>query len=74
MGAWSKDSKSHVASMSDKDFFGSDESMTVTGATKVAIEFVGKEGAVKVLLSLCAARKRDHRYQRDEQKSADCLL
>ncbi|EJL6261679.1 NADP-dependent isocitrate dehydrogenase [Vibrio cholerae] len=49
MGAWSKDSKSHVASMSDKDFFGSEKSMTLSGATKVAIEFVGKEGAVKVL-------------------------
>ncbi|HDZ9221245.1 TPA: NADP-dependent isocitrate dehydrogenase [Vibrio cholerae] len=49
MGAWSKDSKSHVASMSDKDFFGSEKSMTVNGSTKVAIEFVGKEGAVKVL-------------------------
>ncbi|GHZ63853.1 isocitrate dehydrogenase [Vibrio cholerae] len=49
MGAWSKDSKSHVASMSDKDFFGSEKSMTVSCATKVAIEFVGKEGAVKVL-------------------------
>ncbi len=49
MGAWSKDSKSHVASMSDKDFFGSEKSMTVSGVTKVAIEFVGKEGAVKVL-------------------------
>ncbi|EOX4351245.1 TPA: NADP-dependent isocitrate dehydrogenase [Vibrio cholerae] len=49
MGAWSKDSKSHVASMNDKDFFGSEKSMTVSGATKVAIEFVGKEGAVKVL-------------------------
>ncbi|WP_001142848.1 NADP-dependent isocitrate dehydrogenase [Vibrio mimicus] len=49
MGAWSKDSKSHVASMSDKDFFGSEKSITVSGATKVAIEFVGKDGAVKVL-------------------------
>ncbi|EGQ9188589.1 NADP-dependent isocitrate dehydrogenase [Vibrio cholerae] len=49
MGAWSKDSKSHVASMSDKDFFGSEKSMTLSGSTKVAIEFVGKEGAVKVL-------------------------
>ncbi|EGQ9982646.1 NADP-dependent isocitrate dehydrogenase [Vibrio cholerae] len=49
MGAWSKDSKSHVASMSDKDFFGSEKSMTVSGSTKVAIEFVDKEGAVKVL-------------------------
>ncbi|TXZ76969.1 NADP-dependent isocitrate dehydrogenase [Vibrio mimicus] len=49
MGAWSKDSKSHVASMGDKDFFGSEKSVTVSGATKVAIEFVDKDGAVKVL-------------------------
>ncbi|TXY23556.1 NADP-dependent isocitrate dehydrogenase [Vibrio mimicus] len=49
MGAWSKDSKSHVASMSDKDFFGSEKSVTISGATKVAIEFVGKDGVVKVL-------------------------
>lgn len=49
MGAWSKNSKSHVASMSDKDFFGSEKSVTVSGTTKVAIEFVGKDGAVKVL-------------------------
>ncbi|ENM5924321.1 NADP-dependent isocitrate dehydrogenase [Vibrio mimicus] len=49
MGAWSTDSKSHVASMSDKDFFGSEKSVTVSGATNVAIEFVGKDGAVKVL-------------------------
>ncbi|EKO3709067.1 NADP-dependent isocitrate dehydrogenase, partial [Vibrio metschnikovii] len=28
MGAWSKDSRSHVASMDDKDFFGSEKSLT----------------------------------------------
>ncbi|KHT44843.1 NADP-dependent isocitrate dehydrogenase [Vibrio sinaloensis] len=49
MGAWSADSKSHVSSMSDNDFFGSEKSHTVDGATEVKIEFVGTDGAVKEL-------------------------
>ena len=49
MGAWSADSKSHVASMDDKDFFGSEKSLTVDAATQVSIEFVGKDGSSKVL-------------------------
>ncbi|MEF1173954.1 NADP-dependent isocitrate dehydrogenase [Vibrio sinaloensis] len=49
MGAWSADSKSHVSSMSDNDFFGSEKSHTVDGATEVKIEFVGADGAVKEL-------------------------
>ncbi|EGA68488.1 isocitrate dehydrogenase, NADP-dependent [Vibrio sinaloensis DSM 21326] len=49
MGAWSADSKSHVSSMSGNDFFGSEESHTVDGATDVKIEFVGADGAVKEL-------------------------
>ncbi|MHC6526925.1 NADP-dependent isocitrate dehydrogenase [Vibrio sp. V39_P1S14PM300] len=49
MGAWSADSKSHVSSMSDKDFFGSEKSLTLDGATDVKIEFVGQDGSVKEL-------------------------
>ncbi len=49
MGAWSKDCKSHVASMEHSDFFGSEKSLTMNGATKVSIEFVGKDGANKTL-------------------------
>ncbi|AEX21436.1 MULTISPECIES: NADP-dependent isocitrate dehydrogenase [Vibrio] len=49
MGAWSADSKSHVASMSGNDFFGSEKSTTVSGATDVKIEFVGADGSVKEL-------------------------
>ncbi len=49
MGAWSADSKSHVSSMSDNDFFGSEKSHTVGGATEVKIEFVAADGAVKEL-------------------------
>ncbi|CAE6900067.1 Isocitrate dehydrogenase [Vibrio sp. B1REV9] len=49
MGAWSADSKSHVASMSGSDFFGSEKSVTISGATKAKIEFVGADGSVKEL-------------------------
>lgn len=49
MGAWSADSKSHVASMQDKDFFGSEKSLTVDGARDVRIELVAKDGSTKEL-------------------------
>ena len=49
MGAWSQTSKSHVASMSEGDFYGSEKSTTIDGATSVKIEFVNANGDVKVL-------------------------
>ncbi len=49
MGAWSKDSKSHVASMSGGDFYGSEVSTTLAAATNARIELVGADGAVTVL-------------------------
>jgi isocitrate dehydrogenase len=49
MGAWSAGSQSHVSSMTDNDFFGSEKSTTVSGATDVKIEFVSANGAVKEL-------------------------
>jgi isocitrate dehydrogenase len=49
MGAWSKDSKSHVASMSGGDYYGSEISTTVASATNARIELVGADGAVTVL-------------------------
>ncbi|WP_456460959.1 NADP-dependent isocitrate dehydrogenase [Reichenbachiella sp.] len=49
MGAWSADSKSHVASMEAGDFYGSEKSVTVADATDVKIEFVGADGSTKVL-------------------------
>jgi len=45
MGAWSKDSKSHVAHMSGGDYYGSEISTTVAAATNARIEHVGKDGA-----------------------------
>src|ERR1700728_4896945 len=49
MGAWSADSKTHVAHMSGGDFYGSEVATTVTAATNARIELVGTDGAVTVL-------------------------
>src|SRR5277367_2551092 len=49
MGAWSADSKSHVASMSGGDFYGSEISTTIAAPTNARIELVGAGGAVTVL-------------------------
>ena len=49
MGAWSSDSKSHVASMSDGDFYGSETSVTLDKAATVTIEFVDGNGKSTVL-------------------------
>jgi isocitrate dehydrogenase len=49
MGAWSADSKTHVAHMSGGDFYGSEKSTTVAAAGSVRIEFVSKDGKVTVL-------------------------
>ncbi|BFM19581.1 NADP-dependent isocitrate dehydrogenase [Gilvimarinus japonicus] len=49
MGAWSKDSKSHVAHMSEGDFFGSEKSVTLPAATTAKIEFEKADGNKQVL-------------------------
>ena len=49
MGAWAKDSKSHVAHMTDGDFFGSEQSTTVEKAGSVKIELVSTDGTTQVL-------------------------
>ena len=49
MGAWSSDSKSHVASMSAGDFYGSEKSVTLDSPTTVTIEFVDGEGKTTIL-------------------------
>lgn len=52
MGAWSADSKTRVASMSEGDFYGSEKSVTVPEATQFKIEFVAEDGAVTELKGL----------------------
>ncbi|MHC9510340.1 NADP-dependent isocitrate dehydrogenase [Kangiella sp. M94] len=49
MGEWSKDSKSHVASMQSGDFFSNEKSITVDGNNDVKIEFIGNDGSKQVL-------------------------
>jgi isocitrate dehydrogenase len=49
MGAWSADSKSHVAHMSGGDFYGSEVSTTVVAPTNARIELVGADGTVTAL-------------------------
>lgn len=49
MGAWSADSKSHVAHMTGNDFYGSEKSATIAEAGTLKIELVGADGSVKVL-------------------------
>lgn len=49
MGAWQSDSKTHVASMSGGDFYGSEASTTVAEACQVKIELFAEDGSVTEL-------------------------
>ncbi|MBU2511172.1 NADP-dependent isocitrate dehydrogenase [bacterium] len=49
MGVWSADSKTHVASMTEGDYFGSEVSKTMPAAGEVKIELVGQDGSTTVL-------------------------
>jgi isocitrate dehydrogenase len=49
MGAWSSESKSHVAHMSNGDFYGSEKSVLIKEAGAVKIELVAQDGTTTVL-------------------------
>ena len=49
MGAWSADSKSHVASMTHGDFYGSEQSVTIGEATSASIVFEDANGSKTTL-------------------------
>ncbi|MFT6791275.1 MAG: isocitrate dehydrogenase [Cellvibrionaceae bacterium] len=49
MGAWSPTSKTHVASMSTGDFYGSEKSTTIANAADLRIELLGNDGSVTIL-------------------------
>ncbi|CAM4297800.1 NADP-dependent isocitrate dehydrogenase [Vibrio neonatus] len=59
MGAWSKESKSHVASMDGNDFFGSEKSLTLDKATQVRIELRAQDGSVTELKSAFALQDKE---------------
>jgi isocitrate dehydrogenase len=89
MGAWTSDSKSHVAHMSGGDFYGSETSTTVKKATIVRIEFVAGDGNVTVwkkklelqegevidasVMNVCALRKFFAEQIEDAKKSGVLL-
>jgi len=65
MGAWSQDSKTHVAHMTGGDFYSNEKSVTLTEATDARIEFVGQDGKTTVLkpkLALQAGEVIDATY------------
>ncbi|MDT3313783.1 NADP-dependent isocitrate dehydrogenase [Pseudomonas sp. rhizo66] len=49
MGAWTKDSKSHVAHMSTGDFYGSEKAALIDAADAVKIELIAKDGTATIL-------------------------
>ncbi|WFO16289.1 NADP-dependent isocitrate dehydrogenase [Cellulophaga baltica 4] len=49
MGAWSADSKTHVATMGTNDFKANEKSLTIPSATNVNIEFTAANGTKSIL-------------------------
>ncbi|MEI6897797.1 MAG: NADP-dependent isocitrate dehydrogenase [Psychromonas sp.] len=66
MGAWSKESTSHVANMTDGDFYSSEQSVVLGQNDDVKIEFTNTAGAVTVLKASTPVLK-------DELIDASCM-
>ena len=49
MGAWKADSKSHVAHMSEGDFYGSEKAALIEAPDSVKIELIAQDGTTTVL-------------------------
>ncbi|NIK64326.1 NADP-dependent isocitrate dehydrogenase [Xanthomonas cannabis] len=56
MGKWSGESKSHVAHMDDGDFFGSEQSATLSEAGSLKIELFAADGSSTVLKDKVAVK------------------
>ncbi|WP_369434332.1 NADP-dependent isocitrate dehydrogenase [Psychromonas sp. MME1] len=89
MGAWSKDSKSHVAHMQQGDFYGSEQSVILNQDDDVKIEFTSASGAVTVLkastpvlkdevidssVMSCAALRAFYEAQMQDAKANNVML
>jgi isocitrate dehydrogenase len=59
MGRWSKDSKTHVASMAGGDFYSSEQSATVQKAGKLKIELTNNRGEKTVLKDGVSVKEGD---------------
>ncbi len=66
MGAWSADSKTHVATMSAGDFRHNEKSITLAETTNGRIEHVASDGTISVL-------KSDLRLQQGQVLDATCM-
>lgn len=49
MGEWVSNSQTHVASMEDGDFYGSEKSVVMQSADNFKIEFFGNDGSAQIL-------------------------
>ncbi len=49
MGTWEKDSRTHVASMQDGDFYGSEQSVVLDAPATVRIELAADDGSTVIL-------------------------
>ena len=89
MGVWSSDSKSHVAHMTDGDFYGSEQSVEASAKGAVSIEFDSDDGEHKVLRESipllagevidatrmdCAALREFYAREIDAARKEDVLL
>jgi isocitrate dehydrogenase len=89
MGAWRKDSKSHVAHMSDGDFYSSEQSAVVDTAGDLTITLVSDDGAETILREKvpvqqnevvdasrmdCAALREFFEHEIDDAKRQGVLL
>jgi isocitrate dehydrogenase len=59
MGAWSRDSKSHVSHMRDGDFYGSEQAAAIERAGALRIEHVDAQGVATVLKDKVAVTEGD---------------
>lgn len=57
MGAWSKNSKTHVATMSKGDFAHNEKSLTLKSATKISIEHLDANGNKTILKNNLSIQK-----------------
>jgi len=57
MGKWVPESKTHVASMSEGDFYSHEKSVCLPEACEARIEMVAEDGSVKVLKEKIALKK-----------------
>lgn len=89
MGKWEKDSKSHVAHMTEGDFYGSEQSYVMPEAGDVKIQHVAEDGSVMVLkektslqaaevidssLMSCAKLREFFEAQMQDAKANDVML